>query len=352
MQDYYNNVFYKEVLYEIGGIETFFWSIAEKYGDRDILFVYKNADEKQLQRLESVARVMKYKEGMRIRCKKAFFCWNANIIDAVDAEEYIMMIHGDYKALGLQASVPRYEKITGYIGVSKICCETFTEITGIPCNLIYNPFIQQKPKRILRLISATRLTAEKGKERMEKLAKAMDNAGIPFQWLVFTDSGERINNPSVIFAKPRLDLTNYIADADYLVQLSSTEGLPYSVTEALAAGTPVIVTDYASVEETGVADGVNGWILPMDMSEIPLQKIVKKLPRFRFKPNEDRWGELLVPGEGTYREELKSTKTIRAVRNYYDLKLEKDIAPGTVYRVQKNRAEEIIARGYAELMPD
>lgn len=352
MKDFYNNVFYKEVLYEIGGIETFFWSIAEKYGDRDILFVYKNADKNQLERLENAARVMEFKEGMKIRCKKAFFCWNANIIDSVEAEEYIMMIHGDYKALGLQAQVPRYEKITKYIGVSKICCDTFTEITGLPCELVYNPMILQKPKKVLKLISATRLTAEKGKDRMEKLAQALDAAGIPFLWLVFTDSGERIKNRNMVFMKPRLDLTNYIAEADYLVQLSSTEGLPYSVSEALAVGTPVIVTDYASVGETGVVDGVNGWILPMDMSEIPLDKIMKKLPRFRFKPNKDPWDELLVPGEGTYREELKNMKSIRAVTNYRDMKLEKDITAGTVYRVQESRAEEIVSRGFAVLVPE
>jgi glycosyltransferase involved in cell wall biosynthesis len=41
---------------------------------------------------------------------------------------------------------------------------------------------------------------------------------------------------------PRLDIRDYIADADYLVQLSDTEAWSYSVLESLSLGTPVITT--------------------------------------------------------------------------------------------------------------
>ena len=79
---------------------------------------------------------------------------------------------------------------------------------------------------------------------MEKLAAALDSAGIPFQWLVFTNKAERpIDNKSIYYMEPSLDITDYIADADYLVQLSNTEGYCYAVAEALTLGTPVIVTD-------------------------------------------------------------------------------------------------------------
>ena len=63
MKDFYNNVFYKSDIWDIGGIETFLWSIGEKYGDRDIVLIYKNChDNAQLQRLRKVIRVRKFDE--------------------------------------------------------------------------------------------------------------------------------------------------------------------------------------------------------------------------------------------------------------------------------------------------
>jgi hypothetical protein len=53
-------------------------------------------------------------------------------------------------------------------------------MTGLPCSLCYNPINVDPPKRILSLVSATRLTKEKGKARIVKLAKALDDAGIPY----------------------------------------------------------------------------------------------------------------------------------------------------------------------------
>ena len=84
----------------------------------------------------------------------------------------------------------------------------------------YNPIDIEKPKKVLNLVSATRLTKEKGKSRIIKLAVALEKAGIPFVWNIFTDDEKEILHPNIAFLKPRLDVTNYIANADYLVQLS------------------------------------------------------------------------------------------------------------------------------------
>lgn len=350
MQEFFNNVFYKSDIFDIGGIETFLWSIGAKYGDRDIVLIYKTChDAAQLEKLRTTLRVLKYDPEHRIHCKRAFFLWNADIIDRVDAEEYVMMIHGDYKALGLADSVPNYKQITKYVGVSQQCCDSFREITGRNIEVAYNPLILQKPKKVLKLISAMRRSKEKGKDRMEILARALDEAGIAFQWLVYTDDPEPIPNKNIFWMKPRTDLTDYIAEADYLVQLSNTEGFSYSICEALAVGTPVIVTNFASADEMGIINGVNGWVLPMDMSEIPVAKLTKKLPRFRWKMPEDRWDELLAPGDGTYREELARQKTIRCTTLYFDLEMQRNIFPGAIYHVSEARAEKIIGAGFAEL---
>ena len=99
----------------------------------------------------------------------------------------------------------------------------------------------------------------------------------------------------------------------------------------------------------GIVSGVNGWILPMDMSEIPLDKITKKLPRFRWKMPEDHWGDILEPGDGEYRKELAKQKTLLCTSSYFDLDLNRNITPGERYQVSEQRAEMIINAGFAKL---
>ena len=176
-QEYYTNIFYFYYLNKIGGVETFFYEIAKKYCDNDITVFYSYGDLKQIQRLKKYIRVIKY-TGQNIKCKKAFFNYNLKPIDNIEAEKYYEIIHANYKDLGIHPNV--HNKINEYIGVSQSVCDVFTELTGLPCTLCYNPITIEKPKRVLYLISATRLTREKGKDRILKLAKALDNAGIPY----------------------------------------------------------------------------------------------------------------------------------------------------------------------------
>ena len=176
-QKYYTNIFYFDRLNKIGGVETFFYEIAKKYCDNDITVFYSYGDLKQIQRLKKYIRVIKY-TGQKIKCKKAFFNYSLKPIDNIEAERYYEIIHANYKDLGVRPNV--HDKINEYIGVSQSVCDVFTELTGLPCTLCYNPITIEKPKRVLYLISATRLTAEKGKNRILKLAKALDDAEIPY----------------------------------------------------------------------------------------------------------------------------------------------------------------------------
>lgn len=141
------------------------------------MIYYKSGDKKQIERLKKFVKVKKYKNEI-IECEKAFFNYNASIIDNVIAKEYYMIIHADYKAQGVEP--PMISKITKYIGVSQAVCDSFTELTGKPCELCYNPISIDPPKRVLKLVSATRLTKEKGRQRMIKFAEILDKANIPY----------------------------------------------------------------------------------------------------------------------------------------------------------------------------
>lgn len=346
----YNNVFYYSRLCPIGGIETWLWSLGKKYGaTHDITVFYSSADPEQLRRLRRVVRTEKY-TGQTIQCKKAFFCYDANIIDKVEADEYFLVVHGDYKALGYPP--PRLPKITRVVGVSQIVCDSYRELTeGDEIELCYNPMIVQKPKKTLRLISATRLSHEKGLDRMERFALTLDRLGVAYTWEIFTDGAPFFKSPNVFWRPRRLDVVDFIAAADYLIQLSDTEGLPYSINEALSVGTPVIVTDFPAAFEMGVKDGVNGFVLPMDFKEIPVEALQKGLKKFKYTPPADHWADLLEPGAGTYLEEIEGTVEVRCISGYYDTVRRVMTDVGEIYRVDPERAEILVEHRVAVLEP-
>lgn len=344
----FKNIFYISNINYIGGVETMFWQMAKKYGKtHDITIVYRTGDPLQIARLKSLVRCIKWRDGLRIKCEKAFFNINRDIIEYVDADEYYQIVHADYKVYNLR-HVP-HPDLKHFIAVSENSQRVFKEISGEEdVQLSYNPIVPEKPRKVLHLISPTRLTWEKGRGRMEIFAKALDDAGIPYTWEVFTDSPERIDNPNFVYRQTRLDIIDYIADADYLVQLSDTEGYSYSILEALCAGTPVIITDFPSAKEMQVENGVNGFILPMDMSDIPIQKIYKGLKRFKYTPHDDRWGEILAPGAGDYEEEKNLPVKIKTRVYYYDIELQKYMTAGEEQEVSQERADKLIELGVAD----
>lgn len=341
----YKNIFYFIDINSIGGVETMFWNLARKYGEsHDITIMYQQADPKQLERLQKLVHCVKW-TGQPIKCDKAFFNFDISPIDTIEANEYTVIMHSDYHARNIRP--PQHSKITRYIGVSKNVCKTAEEKLNCHAELCYNPIVVDKPRKVVHLVSATRLTPEKGKDRMKILADALTKADVPFVWTVYTNDLTPIDNPNVICCKPRLDIADYIADADFLVQLSDTEGYSYTVLEALCMGTPVIVTPCPVYAEMKLTEQ-NSIVLPFDMSEIPIEKIREGLKKgFKYEPHQDRWSELLAPGEGNYKEQLKQIVRIRVTRIYMDLELNRVVTPGEIIETNMGRAELLIARGFA-----
>lgn len=334
------NVFYFDSINSIGGIETFFYQLGKKYGkDFDITLFYRKGDPAQVKRISQYIRVKKYVPGRTIRCKRAFVCFNPDLLDHVEAEEYYQVLHGDYAAMKI---FPKdHAKLQGRIAVSNAVRESYMNSKGIDSIVSYNPFTPEKPRKVLNLISATRLTAEKGWVRMEQLAAALEREGIPFTWTVYSDTHKTVTSPNIIVRPPRLDIIDFIANADYFVQLSDAEGYCYSIVEALSVGTPVIVTDFAVAHELGIIDGLNGYILPMDMKNIPLKDIYHGLKKFKYKAPEDRWGELLAPGVDEDAEDPNAPIVVKCRKVYFDIELGKMMAYGEEWECNRQRAERL-----------
>ena len=347
----YNTILYYGNVCKIGGVETFFYEMARKYGDRDLTLLYKTGDPEQLHRLSQYIRVKRW-DGKPISCRQAIFGYSfePRDLDLIQAEEYIQVIHADFLVLK-NVIRPKVDKRFRYIAVSENNAVTYEQVCGIRPEVCYNPITLDKPRKVLHLISATRLGFEKGLGRMQQLAKALDDAGVRYVWTIYTDTaGRPIDSPNVIYAGTRLDIRDYIADADYLVQLSDTEGYPYSLLEALSLGTPVIVTDLPSNPDSQVVDGVNAIVLPFDMSEIPVDRIAKGLKRFKYKPREDGWGDILLPSVSTWEEERGSSVTVEAVQRYLDIELDKIFNQGETHECSRARGEDLEHKGLARIL--
>lgn len=339
------NVLYFPNINCIGGIETFCYEFGLKYGKvYDVTLIYKRGDPAMIRHIAETCRVIRYREGDAIECDVFIFGYGHEILQRVKAGRIIQTFHADYINRGLNPSMD--PRVTDRFGVAENTTEGIREHYAWAADIetMYNPYTPKKPRKVLQLVSATRLTPEKGFGRMVKFAEALDAADIPYHWMIFTDAARTFNNPNVTLMPPRLDVLDFIAAADYLVQLSDTEGYSYSIVEALSVGTPVIVTDIPVAGEQGVVDGKTGFVLPMDMSTIPTDAIYKGLKKFRVEPRESHYETVLAAGAAEY-EEDNSLLTVRAIRRYRDLELERIVEAGELIEVSQERADTLIGLG-------
>ena len=339
----YSNVFFVNSILEIGGIETYLYEIAKKYNKYDITIMYNEADTRQLNRLRKLVRVIR--RPSKVKCKKAFVPYSYNL-EGVEFEELIQVVHANYK---VQTMPPNTDsRIKKYIGVSGWVAKDYEDLLkaqGVEkkVQVYYNPLTIEKEAKILKLISATRLSSEKGAKRIVKLAELLNEKKIPFIWLIFTKDKYAIPNiPNVLLMPTTLNIRPYIKEADYLVQLSDTEACPYSIREAWELGTMTITTPIPSLYELGLVEGENGYVLPYNMENIDVEKLYNGVKKFKYKGLEDRYDELLDKSPRTYEIHLENVE-VKAITGYEDIELKRFIPGGTKFTTSRARADELIA---------
>ena len=348
------NAYYFRELNQIGGIESHLYYIGRKYGLYDITVFYYSADINQLMRISRNIRCIKLTQSDTVECDKLFCCFNREILDQCKWKKSHLVLHGDYLSMVKcgqlsKENLPLDDRIDEYLGVSQLVCDSWYELTGIKAINVYEPVVLDEVEKPLMFISATRLTKEKGWNRMKYLAEILDQNKVNYIWIIFTDSPHS-PTPNMVFMKPRLDITDKLGMFDAFIQLSDNEGFCLSIIEALMRGVPVIATDLPVLKELGVNKN-NSIILNHDMKDIPIKgikEIYKK--HFTYKPPEDRWEKVIKRKESQY--SRKKTMIIRARKDYFDVELKKDIKKGEEYEVKRERGEYIIFHGYAEMVED
>lgn len=337
------NVFYFKNINSIGGVESSLYYLSQLY--KNMIVYYKEGNPEQILRLAKNVEVRKYKEP--IKCDQFFCCYGLDI--EVDAPIKKHIVHCDYKQVNFKPIM--YDGFE-YIGVSQLACNSFTELTGKPCELIYNPVVIHKNNvdkyndGKLHLVSATRLTKEKGLKRMQKLASLLDKSGIDYEWLVYTNRHREGIGKNVVYKEPKMDIVDEISKADFLVQLSDCEAFCYSVIEALSVNTPVICTDLPVFKELGVNEG-NSIICNLQMSNVDLNRL-KQPFKFKYEPPKSNWDKYL-DNNSDYNP--NDYARVRVKRGYTDIVNNKYYSKSNEIienEITKQRASYLEAKGLIE----
>ena len=230
---------------------------ANMYKDHSIFVLSNTYSDEILKSLKQYAECQIYDKNRDYNCDLYIHNYQDNETrQNIKAEKTYVVLHCDYAAM---SHMPDFDRNQKYIAVSVEAARNMRNAYGLDCRTI-TPFIMKyRPRPVLKLVSATRLTTEKGYLRMVKLCELLKAHNVRFQW-----------------SQPNDVVMDYMFDADYVVQLSDHEGYCYSVHEALSVYTPVIVTDIPIFDF--ITDGYDGYKLRLDMENVNIEQIVNHIP--------------------------------------------------------------------------
>lgn len=341
-----------------GGRETFMVNFCAQMSKHyDIIAVFEELKPELQARLIPYVQVMKNTKDVSIVCDTIIL--NSvfdKIPENIGYRQSIQMVHGCKASTA--GMIPTDRDIT--VCVSQTVKDSFGLDDAI---VIKNMTSGKKPKKIeddsdiLKLITASRLSTDprfedKGAGRMIQLAKMLEEKGIDYEWGYFAES-PILNAPrGLIFHEAVNNVKDYIAEADYLVQLSSAEAFCYSVVEALEIGTPVIVTPLPVFEELKIRDGKEGYIVPFDMN-FNVSKLLE-IPKVKYKYNNgtlvSKWKQLLGDSKpkGEYKPE--AMLLVRITTAYRDMQIGRVMKINEKVFMPEERAKAVQEVGYGVIV--
>lgn len=339
------NIIYMPTISELGGIETWVYEMVKKYKNYDIAVVSKRCDETQAKRIRQYCRLYIY-NNEQIKCKVALINYDQSIIDYIDMEADIyQVIHADYTNTAIYDHRPKpHPRIKAFIAITKFLQDGMRDLLK-PNDVILsrNPLTIDDEKPLI-FVSATRLHKHKGVQRMQKMIDEMDRAGISYLWYVITGDIGCLSGKNVIFIQNRLDISKFLSQATYVALLSDSEACSYTLSEALYRNIPIITTPLPYLEEMGYKDGVNGYTIEFDCSNIKaVVEKIKNVPKFTFKRLEDGYDKILSHDKSKYEEDKIKNILVKPIMRYFDLEenewKDTDSEP---WLVNKMRADKLV----------
>lgn len=359
----FGNLFYFRKISRIGGTEQFLYEIAKKYGKKhDITVLYDTADFEQLFRLQKHVRCIRRNKNIKYYAKKAFYNFNIEAIEQVEADTHNFIVHAVYQELEYYPPID-HPKIDNLIAVSRYAkdkIETQKRLQNVdkPVILCYNPLTIEKVDPVVRIISAGRLDDKvKGGERTNKLIDALDRYAEKhnrqYLWTIFTNHTNKISkSPNVAIMPARIDIRPYIADADFLVQVSNDmETYCYSINEALEYGTKIVRTPLSVAKELNIPKSAE---IVLDWDGKNVDKVAKaifeaKKERVKYSAPKDGWLEMLDKKKRDYKR--PKTVLIKPTKPFYDIQKGENVDTMTkAYEVKPERAKELYEKGLIRIV--
>lgn len=290
-----------------GGMETWIYNIAKRWGKtHDITVVYDNADPKQIDRLRELVKCVEY-VGQDFEFDTAVWCYDFLGFEKTKAKRKIHVVHADYShTYNFDKGASKLPFVDEVYAVSARAAKSASKLFNVDTEVLYNPMEVEVQKRQLRIVSATRLTHEKGLERMVKLDNALQKAGVDYIWDIYTpsyDEKEIISrfSESVAFHKPIMSMMNKMKKYDFLVQLSDSESFGYSIVEGMMLGLQLVVTAIPVLPELNVNEH-NAIVVPLRKHFVNYDKIVEKVvARSPYVPPQSDYEKILgKPSRSNY----------------------------------------------------
>ena len=343
-------VIYTSAIKAVGGVESFVYNFCMCMKDHyDIMALYDEMDPGQMQRLVKFVKCLRNDPRRTIYCDTLIM---NRIFDKVpDNVNYKQIVQMTHCIKQNDWHIPQNRDYI--VNVSETSKESFGEEAG---TVIHNLIYPEKTDKCLLLISALRVNAsdkQGNDERCKQLVQMLRDAQIPFMWIYFGDKRMPNEPEGMIYGGCTLNIRSFIAKADYLVQLSGAEAFSYTMLESLTMNTPLICTDLPQNKEMGIEDGVNAYVLPLDMQGVDVNRFLE-IPKFKYKYDNSnlikKWREILgdTTPKGDY--SPNSGVEIEVTREYFDLQLKETLPIRTKRTMSFDRALELVGKGLVKMI--
>ena len=265
-------------IFFIGGDTLVFPMLTAKLLRKTVVLAFAGSSVQTLESAsDSLFKSLKILSKINCSLANRIIIYSENLINELDLEKYknkILIAHHhffDFDKLKIKKRFDARKNLVGYIG-------RLSEEKGVLNFVKAIPKVLEKENEIKFLVGGD------GQLR-DKIEEYLDVAGLT----------DKVKLTGWI---PSEEFSTYLNELKLFVLPSYTEGLPYTLLEAMACGTPVLATSVGAIPDA-IEDGETGFI----MEDNSLDGIAKNVLRVLNYPNLDeivKNARELVEKEFTY----------------------------------------------------
>lgn len=290
---------HQKFCYKIGGIETANRAIAEAFPDRNIVFVFGDADFDQAMHLGRYHDVIIDDGNQTYECDVAIFTNYDSapaVLKRIKARKIYQQIHADFENL---KKIPVWSNFTWnpdaridrVLSVSETAQKALQRLFQQESIVVSN-ILPKRNDNAVAFVIMSRATPEKGIDDVVKLLRRFDAADKDYVLFLCStidqaNDNDQIylrENPRVLTVQPSPNARALLRAADMLIQLSKNESYCYSVREALQAGVPCLVSDIPELRKL-IKNGKNGYIYKEDMD---IEKLFDRSLKAQMKAYDEK----------------------------------------------------------------